>query len=246
MQPQNSYEAERSNIDESEVPIQISSDDSVDSRSTPAKKPTLLCSTPKNKRVASKPHLFRISSAWRPNYCAICSSMIGWRLKGYQCEECKLDCCVDCQLIVDKELPCGSHAAAMAVKEALHSKLTVSNVFSVLAPVKEISFDGNKGGGDSVTDESRWTRKDTQVIVDKRTSGVGSFQFRIFKACLFQNPFPSEAELGFILKNSDQGLRSGDYYTRVSWTDGKETKRTKTVFQTAKPRFDSAEMSIKA
>ena len=49
-----------------------------------------------------------------------------------------------------------------------------------------------------------------------------------------------------ILKNSDRWLRRGDHYARVSWTNGKETKRTKAVFQTAKPRFNSDEMSITA
>ena len=203
---------------------------------------------PKNRGAVSKPHLFRISSSWRPSYCAICSSMIGWRLKGYQCEECNLDCCVNCQLIVDIELPCGSQSASQAVENAVRSKLTVSNVFSIIAPVKDGTDGGNKGDGINATElnVSHVKRRDSQMDVDTKVSGVGSFQFRILKACIFRNSFPAEVELDSILHNSDKFLRSGDYYTRVSWTAGEETKRTKTVFQTAKPRFDSPEMSITA
>ena len=197
-----------------------------------------------NKHSSTKPHLFRIYSEWRPTYCAICSSIIFRH--GYRCEVCHLDCCNDCQLRVDIDLPCGSKAAKNVVESLSKSKLTVSKIYSIIAPVNE-SAEAKlvSEAEDSSNPESTLTAgTSAQTVVWGK--GVGNFKLRIIKACLFQRPFPPEAELSYILKNSDRWLRRGDHYARVSWTDSKETLRTKAAFQTAKPRFDSEEMSITA
>lgn len=188
------------------------------------------------KRLKSNPHMFRNYSSLRPTYCALCNTMIAWKLRGYQCEVCKLDCCADCQLRVDVEMPCGSEKALDAVKKMSESKLTLSKIYEVIAPKKVNEENSNDGQFPVNTSENeaqkRW--KD----------GVGTLTLRIKKACLFRHNFPPEADLDNILEVSDRWLRSGDYYARVSWTDGTDTKRTKTVFQTAKPRFDSDDIVI--
>jgi len=204
------------------------------------------------KRFTSKQHMLRITSSWKPTYCAVCSAMIVWGLKGYQCEVCKLVCCTDCQLRVDVELPCGSELAEKAVQMALKPKVNVNKLFSVLAPIKEHIFD-EKGvvssDGTSQEEEGSATVavKEEQLIEPKETSdGVGTFDLRILKACLFRRTLSPETELNDILKKSDRWLRYGDHYARISWTGNQETKRTRTIFQTAKPRFESEEMSITA
>lgn len=168
-----------------------------------------------------------------------------WSLKGYQCEVCKLVCCTDCQLQVDVELPCGSEPAEKAVQIASKPKINVNKLFSVLAPIKEQIFDKevlSKKKNSATVDA-----KGQLPIEPRETSdGVGTLDLRILKACLFRKNFPPETELSDIMKKSDRRLRFGDHYARISWTGSQETKRTRTIFQTAKPRFESAEMSITA
>ena len=199
--------------------------------------------TSPNKRLTTKPHLFRVYSEWRPTYCTVCSSMI--LRSGYRCEECKLDCCADCQLRVDVELPCGSENAIAVTKKLANSKLTMAKIYSVIAPekikVKKVESEDRV----SMRKETLPGERSKQNVSDW-TDGVGVLNLKIVQACLFQRPFPPEAEMSLILQDSDRWLRRGDHYARVSWTDSKETKRTKAVFQTSKPIFDSEEMHITA
>lgn len=187
------------------------------------------------KRLTSKPHLFRNYTSLRPTYCAICNTMIAWKLKGYQCEVCRIDCCTDCQLRIDVELPCGSEQAKEAVKKSFEGKLSLAKIYEVVAPKKlsEEDQESNKdtGGSSKHSDKDEW--KD----------GVGTFTIRIKSACIFRSHFPPETDLRQILEVNDR-LRSGDYYARVSWTDSKKTRRTKTVFQSAKPIFDSDDIVV--
>ena len=192
------------------------------------------------KRLTSRPHMFIIYSSLRPTYCVLCNTMIVWKLKGYQCEVCRIDCCADCQLRIDVEMPCGSEKAKESVKKLSESKFTLSKIYEAVAPKKEVEGDRNS----------------EQISVDQKTAtpgerrdwrdGVGTFTIRINKSCLFRNCFPPETDLNHILEANDRWLRSGDYYARVSWTDSTKTRRTKTVFQSAKPRFDSDDIVITA
>jgi len=203
-----------------------------------------ISTTPAGKRLTSKAHMLRIMSMWKPIKCSVCPSMI-WSLKGYQCEVCKLVCCTDCQLQVDVELPCGSEPAEKAVQIASKPKINVNKLFSILAPIKEQIFDkevfSKKKDKPTVDDTGQ-----PPIELKETSDGVGTFDFRVLKACLFRKNFPPESELSEIMKNSDRRLRVGDHYVRISWTGSQETKRTRTIFQTAKPRFESAEMSITA
>ena len=190
------------------------------------------------RRLKLRPHMFINYSSLRPTYCALCNTMIVWKLKGYQCEICRLDCCADCQLRVDVDLPCGSEKAKESVKKLSESKFTLSKIYDAVAPKKDVESEPSsiKMDLEKVTRSSRET-------IDWR-DGVGTFTIRINKGCLFRHCFPPETDLKHILEASDRWLRSGDYYTRVSWTDSTKTRRTKTVFQSAKPRFDSDDIVI--
>jgi len=137
-------------------------------------------------------------------------------------------------------MPCGSEKAKESVKKLSESKFTLSKIYEAVAPKKEVEGDRNS----------------EQISVDQKTAtprerrdwrdGVGTFTIRINKSCLFRNCFPPETDLNHILEANDRWLRSGDYYARVSWTDSTKTRRTKTVFQSAKPRFDSDDIVITA
>ena len=182
--------------------------------------------------LKSKPHMFINYSSLRPTYCALCSTIIMWKFKGYQCETCKLDCCVDCQLRVDVEMPCGSDKAKDAVNALALSKLSLTKMYEVVAPKKEIGADKAPMSRTGNEDEDSWR------------DGVGTMILRINKACLLKHNFSPEAGLDAVLEAGDRWSRSGDYYARVSWTNGSQTKRTKTVFQSANPRFDSDDIII--
>ena len=188
--------------------------------------------------LKSKPHMFINYSSFRPTYCALCSTMIVWKLKGYQCEICKLDCCDDCQLRIDVEMPCGSDRAKDAVNNLAQSKVTFSKIYQAVAPKKEVEIKNSSSTDIAILNDGG--AREGRVW----SEGVGTFTLRINKACVFKHSFPPEASLDTVLEASGRWLRSGDYYARVSWTDGNETKRTKTVFQSAKPRFDSDDIVI--
>jgi hypothetical protein len=66
----------------------------------------------------------------------------------------------------------------------------------------------------------------------------------VLNACLFEKAYPSDAEPSDIFKIDSDNLRHGDHYVRISWLGSKDSKRTKTVLQTAKPVFDADEMQF--
>ena len=85
----------------------------------------------------NKSHLLRVQSLWVPAACAVCNSVIvGWK-SAYRCEACNIDCCKDCQLQVDLQMPCGSSEAAASVAASFHNKLTMQNIMNVMAPWDE-------------------------------------------------------------------------------------------------------------
>ena len=187
-------------------------------------------STIMRKGLSSKPHLFRIMSMWKPGYCGVCSVTTGLWNRYYQCEICGLDCCSDCQLRVDLELPCGSEAAERTVSKARQSKITVRRVMAILAPIREEDHVKNS---DLV---------DKQGVQNKT---IGTLKLKVHRAVLFQKTFSAEVDVVNMYKMRDRWSRVGDYYIRISWSDGNgDNKRTKAVFQTSSPIFESDEMAI--
>lgn len=191
------------------------------------------------KKLSSKPHMFRNYAFLRPTSCALCDKLILWKLKGYQCEICGLDCCSDCQLRIDVEMPCGSREVQMNIENSLQSKISLSKFYDIIAPPKTApTINGIRNEEETLdqkqSDKSSWKE------------GVGTMHLRIKQGCIYSENFPPEAEIQQILASGDRWLRKGDYYCRVSWTGSTRTKRTKIVFQTSKPKFDSDEMLITA
>lgn len=189
------------------------------------------------KKLSSKPHMFRNYTKMRPTFCALCDKMIMWKFKGYQCEVCNLDCCSDCLLRIDVEMPCGSKAAQSQVDKLQNSRFSLSKIYDMVAPLK----DGPKSSG--TNEENLDLNEDKN---QRQIDSVGTMHLKIKQACIYSEHFAPEAEIKHILASGDRWIRKGDYYVRVSWTGSTDTKRTKTVFQTSKPRFDSAQMSITA
>jgi hypothetical protein len=186
---------------------------------------------------SSKAHLLRVRSFWTPAWCAVCSKVItsGWLQGSFECEACHIFCCKDCQLQVDVTIPCGSELSKIAVKKA--QQYQIGQVMSTLAPYsgKEVSDGPNKDGTDG-----KLARPMSNRIC--KIEGVGVLSIRVLNACLFNTTYPSDAEPSDIFKINSGNLRHGDHYVRISWLGSKDSKRTKTVLQTAKPVFDSDEM----
>jgi hypothetical protein len=182
--------------------------------------------------LSSTPHLFRIVSSWRPGYCGVCSTTTGLWNRYYQCETCGLDCCSDCQLRVDLDLPCGSEAANLKVNQAKDSKITLRRVMAILAPIHE-------------EDPSKIRELVDTSSKEALSHSIGTLKLKVLRALLFQKSFPAQVEIVDLYKMKDRWSRLGDYYVRVSWSDSSgDSKRTKTVFQTSNPIFESDEMVI--
>ena len=57
-----------------------------------------------------------------------------WTQIALRCEVCKVDCCDDCRLQVDIQLPCESDVAVKAVDDAIQNRLTFDKLLNVIAP----------------------------------------------------------------------------------------------------------------
>jgi hypothetical protein len=209
-----------------------------------------------------KAHLFRIRSYWTPAYCALCSAVLTMR-KGYRCEgkNCGLDCCANCLLSIDVRLPCGSVEARRVVKDCIQSKLSFGHVMQIVAPVlseedqaqtAEQENDATSAEGHNLTlaqngslqpqvanaNEPHTTETEHVTSTKVLKSGIGTLRLQIEKAVLFKYASPPEAYLEDILTSSNvQTKDGGDHFVRVSWDNGRESVRTRTVHQTSKPNF---------
>lgn len=221
--------------------------------------------------TSKKQHLFRTITYWTPAVCCVCKKniMIGlWSSKAFHCEECNIDCCMDCRLHVDIQLPCGSAAAAQARTDSIQSKLTVENIMSVVAPVVGVDpksieqhsqrITANVNEFLSIPSESDLTPQAKNIsssndIVrpnpdnQKNTNrGVGVMKLNFIRAHVLKNAMPLETEpseiVNFDGENSAK-FRSGDYYIRVTWTGSDKSARTQTVQSSGgRPKFRANEM----
>ena len=197
--------------------------------------------------LQAKPHHLRVLPSWSsPTWCSICSTfVVPFRATCYQCETCNIVCCTDCQLRVDVRLICGSDEAKEAAEIAKRSTVggALGELMSVVAPVNEKVDEGIDGKiSDSVKAGKADQTQRTGISQDS-IDGVASIRIKLVRACLFDRPYAPETDLNYILKKEGRALRVGDHYARVTWTgSGTESKRTRTVFQTARPLFDSEVM----
>ena len=181
---------------------------------------------------ASKAHLLRVRSFWTPAWCAVCSNVItsGWLQGSFECEACHIFCCKDCQLQVDVTIPCGSELSRIAVKKAQQYQVSIGQVMTTLAPYSSKEKSDPKELKDN---DDKFSQPNAKI------KGIGIMSLKVLNACLFDNTYPSDTEPSDLFKRDSHDLRIGDHYVRVSWQGTKESKRTKTVLQTAKPVFDS-------
>jgi len=198
---------------------------------------------------SKKPHLLRVKKFWKPASCAQCSaSLMGWRKTSFRCEVCNLDCCEDCRLHLDVQIPCGSSKAKEIVGNAIQNKLTVGNILMAMAPVDE-SYDQKKRDGDTVTSDGGLSLADTktETLTTHRAAErtrIGVLRLSVAKACVFQSTLPSVTAPEDVQKNKDD-LRPGDYYVRVRRTGVEGSSRTRTIPSNGLLKFeDSGEMRL--
>jgi hypothetical protein len=193
---------------------------------------------------SNKPHLLRLVSFWIPGACSVCSKILVGYSQGFHCEECNIDCCSDCRLNVDLQIPCGSDTARTAVKHSLQNKLSLGNILSVVAPdnvyKQKAIVDDDSNAKDSLDPSSpRRLASDMK----EQEAGVGCLKLEFVKACLFERPLPAETDPDSVFDRSKKRtLRQGDYYARISLSAGNKTARTRTLQNTASPKFSAGEM----
>eukprot|EP00978_Attheya_sp_CCMP212_P020618 scaffold59206_cov53-Attheya_sp.AAC.1 len=207
------------------------------------------------------PHMLRVIKFWSPAFCSICSRLLVG-IQCYRCEVCNIDCCTDCQLQLDIQVPCGSEKAKQIVEASVQNKGTFNNIMSVVAPEhnprETKDADNDLGTSTNVrtprqaplseypkseSDEAEALPGDSPLISEQ--AGIGIFKLRIGKACLFNKAFPPWTGLDEIYnKESTRDLRMGDHYVRVSCLGSAESKRTRTIQHSAKPIFATDEMEF--
>jgi hypothetical protein len=196
-------------------------------------------------RSKNKSHLLKLQSFWMPAQCSVCDkSLIGWK-RAFRCEACQIDCCGDCQLQIDLQIPCGSNVAKGAVERSIQHKMTLKNVLTTMAPVDE----GYKHKQLEKVEEGRriltgsvLEKVDNQDLATGK-QGIGTFKVHLHRACLFENVLPMETEPTTVFEQSKlTTLKQGDYYVRVSCKGNPITKRTKTIQNSGRPIFDTPEL----
>lgn len=204
----------------------------------------------------TKPHLLRVQSYWVPANCSVCSkSIMGWK-RAYRCEVCSIDCCADCQLQIDLQIPCGSTQAKLVVKASIQSKMTISSMLATIAPVDE-SYDVKKSARKLAQSNSRMTFKKGDIVShfegrgehrnpESTQKGIGVVKINIHHARLFAEPLPPDSDPTVVFEQeSGRVLRQEDLYVRVT-PKGKDEKsvRTKLVQKSGAPIFDSDEFVL--
>jgi hypothetical protein len=188
--------------------------------------------------LSTKSHLLRTRKFYTPARCSVCgkSIMSGvWKASSFRCEECGIDCCGDCRLHVDIQLPCGSTEAEKAVHDAAEAQFTSEKILQWVAPVEKPDDGAPKS---PLRDKPGMPSR-----LSEHEPGIGKLKFMFAQACALANAIPSHFSLDF--DNVDSlDLKSGDYYVRVVRLDGNGTVRTKTVQQSTRPQFESSEIVV--
>ena len=188
--------------------------------------------------ISTKVHLLRTKNFYTPTCCSICgkSIMSGiWKVLAFRCEECGIDCCSDCRLQVDVQLPCGSEEARKAVEAAADSQFTADKLLRWVAPIEESigHFTHGKNDSESVS-------KGIETVEEK--GGIGKIRFNFLQAFILRDSLPEEFELD--LNPTLEQLKRGDYYVRVVRLDTNKSFRTRTVQRSTRPQFDSSEIVL--
>lgn len=192
----------------------------------------------------NKPHLLKLQSFWMPAQCSVCDRSLVGRKMAFRCEACNIDCCGDCQLQIDLQIPCGSNVAENAIKRSIQHKLSLKHVLTTLAPVdedyehklsqkvQEIKSDSSSSAAVHVDDKS--------LVPEKQ--GIGIFSVQVYSACVFDISLPMETEPMTVFDHAS--LKQGDYYVRITCKTDQSSRRTKTIQNTGKPNFDAPKMDF--
>lgn len=203
--------------------------------------------SPSVRTPKTKSHLLRVQSLWVPAACAVCGTVVVGLKCAFRCEACSIDCCKDCQLHVDLQVPCGSSIAKHVVAASFHNKLTLENVMNAVAPwdrtsqmtsslpeISKISKALSSGSGD--IDGSEANR------APENEPGVGTLRVHVARAFIFEKALHPKSKPDDVFKESDDvACRRGDYYVRLTSSGNQPTRRTRTIQNTGKPQFDSEE-----
>jgi len=199
------------------------------------------------KAAPHPPHLLRLITYWSPANCCVCDRIIWsglWKEKAYHCEECNVDCCSDCQLQVDVQLPCGSELTQSVVKKMIRNRLTLSNILHAVAPLEELHVKAKEGmllsSGSDISKQKSIHASTSRIGGDN--GGIGTLKIDFFQAHLFEETLPAETERNLVIDRKGVRFRSGDYYIRITTAGSKKTARTRTIQGTGRPRFESGEM----
>ena len=198
----------------------------------------------------TKPHLLQVKSFWVPANCSVCfRSIIGWK-RGYRCEVCNVDCCIDCQLQIDLKIPCGSDQSKTAVEKSIQSQMTVGRMLATIAPVDE-SYrsktdrkqpNPNRG----ITKGEIMSRFHDDADERFPEKGIGVIKVNIRCARLFAISLPPDSDpLQVFEQGQEHELQRADLYVRIT-PRGKNGKssRTKLVQNSGAPIFDSDEFIL--
>ena len=182
----------------------------------------------------TSPHLLRASSFWIPSACNVCSKILVGRNAGYHCEACSVICCGDCRLNVDLEIPCGSEEARSRVETSMHSKITVSNILSIIAP--DEGYTEKTKIGEASLSRPRTDQHDNP-------GGIGCLRIEFKRATLFEQALPPDESPDAVFASS-RPSRDGEYYARItSSMGGTKMARTRPVYS-GNPHFNSKEIQF--
>ena len=195
----------------------------------------------------NKSHLLRVQSLWVPAACAVCNSVIvGWK-SSYRCEACNIDCCKDCQLQVDLQMPCGSSEAAASVAASFHNKLTIQNIMNVMAPWDEsMEKKGSIHESSLISKSTSVHTSDANGAAERNLrdmGGVGTLRVHISRAHVFEKTLHPETAPNDVFRENT--VKRGDYYIRLTSNEPEpQSRRTRTIQNSGVPHFDSEELEF--
>mmetsp|Transcript_9945 Transcript_9945/g.15275 ORF Transcript_9945/g.15275 Transcript_9945/m.15275 type:complete len:1481 (+) Transcript_9945:77-4519(+) len=199
-------------------------------------------------RTKNRLHLFKLQSLWIPSHCGVCKrSLVGYR-RAFRCEACKIDCCKDCQVQIDLQIPCGSELARLVVDKSIQNTITIDNLLSTIAPpdknyVQKLQIDAKNERSVKADSKVAFSTKINDEVNKKPLHRrVGRFRIKIEQACIFESPLPLDTDPAKFERSDNVPVSQGDYYIRVSCLESTEENRTTTVQCSGRPKFSSPEM----
>jgi hypothetical protein len=203
--------------------------------------------------IPAIPHMLQATSHWTPATCCVCKRSIMSGIaknRSFHCEVCKVDCCNDCRLQVDVQLPCGSETAERARSDAIQNRLTMENIMNTVAPPVGVNGDGKSSLDDTDAGSRHLSRRTDSISKTTRSgltntgdpTGIGTIAFDFIRAVVFDKPMSPEIDPESL--KDDIQVKKGDYFIRVTPSSDEVSKRTRTMQNTGRLKFDSGELTF--